>query len=136
MGSRAFDTPLEQHRANGASNEERTGDRDLYFSDLMRRPGNPPEDQIFCNIRSCDFDPTLFCHVCKVPVFMTEAMRGSAIARESKGTTYMEAVARRLQIKAYLIRRDVMGLWITSLPDRSRELGPLTEEAFVAWCHE
>lgn len=84
-----------------ANNVERSGDRDLYFSWILRQPGSKSGQ-----VRSCDVDSiphlgtTLFCNKCNLPVVLMEATRGEG----PKGTRYTKAMAYKLGIPAYLVR--------------------------------
>lgn len=117
-----------------ASNLERTGWRDMEYSRMMRLVGTQPDDPAYELARSCDFDPTVICALCKLPVFLAEA---SAAGLKEKPTTFTRKLARAAGVPAYLFRRN--------LPDRAptdyliqnlqtwEECGPWSEDEVVAW---
>lgn len=105
-----------------ANNTERSGDRDLYFSWVLRQPTSPSH-----KCRSCDFDalphlaPTIFCNKCSLPVLLIEATR----AQGFKATRYTQAIARKLEIEAYLVRHS--GVWGLSKDGSDRTPSPTFE---------
>jgi len=100
------DEDIQPRNPGTANNQERTGDRDLYFSWVLRQPASPSGQ-----LRSCDFDtlpdapPTVICNRCSLPVLWLEATRKDGF----KATRYTEAIARKLGIPAYLVRHA--GRW-------------------------
>lgn len=105
-----------------ANNNERTGDRDLYFSWILRQPSSPSR-----KLRSCDFDtlpdapPTVICDKCGLPVLWLEATRQQGY----KATRYTQNIARKLGVPAYLIRHS--GRWGVSNNGSDRQPSPTFE---------
>src|SRR5438270_9029038 len=79
------------------NNNERSGDRDLYWSNVLRLPYHPSG-----KLRVCDNDPTIFCDACSLPIFMAEVCRHWNF----KGTRYTINQAKKMEIEAYLIRHN------------------------------
>ena len=86
------------------SSNERTGDRDEYWSWLMHQP--TAKDK---SLRSCDYDSlpgfsaTAICNLCKLPVLVVEAIRHFDGAKPAK---YHSAVARKLEVPCYVVRHN------------------------------
>ena len=121
------------------NNEERTGDRDDAWSCIMRRPSS--EKRGCQGLRSCDFDTTIICHTCKLPIFMVEVTRSKGY----KAGDYVTAVANKIGIQAYLIRhiidtRDIRNpqVWIyaTCLTRIDSKEVELTEDQWVQFCEQ
>ncbi len=87
------------------SNNERSGDRDLYISGILRQTKSPD-----LKLKQCDVDsipemfPQTICDWCKLPIALMEFYRGV----DYKPTTYMVAWARDMQhpIPVYCIRHN------------------------------
>lgn len=87
------------------SNNERSGDRDLYISGLLRQTKSPD-----LKLKQCDVDsipellPQTICDWCKLPIALVEFHRGT----EYKPTTYMVAWARDMQhqIPVYCVQHN------------------------------
>jgi hypothetical protein len=85
------------------NNQERSGDRDLYWSWLMRQPTLGKEGKL----RSCDLDypeggPQGYCDACSLPFMLIEATRKEGF----KPTRYTKAHAMKLGVEGYLIRHN------------------------------
>jgi hypothetical protein len=105
------------------NNFERTGDRDLAFSALMRKPRG---------VKVCDFDPMPI-GPDNLPYVMWEVKRETGnrdwiLAH----TRYVSAVAEKLGVPAYFIyHRPDDSVVITRLSDFV--IRTMTSEEFVKW---
>lgn len=92
------------------NNVERSGDRDIAFSELMRQPEG---------IRTCDFDVMPFCVKCKLPIFMLESKRKypSTIWAWAH-TEYIRNMAKILGVPAYFMHHRPAEKLITVVPLR------------------
>jgi hypothetical protein len=86
-----------------ANNNERTGNRDPYFSWLLRQPKSPSG-----KLKSCDYDslpelaPSIICDRCSLPVLLIEATRQTGF----KATRYTSTLAKRIGVESFLVRHD------------------------------
>jgi hypothetical protein len=81
------------------SNIERTGKRDLVYSDMMRHPSRHSPGCEY--LRVCDWDPTLVCHRCALPLMMIEAT-----TCDTKSVRYTQTTAKELWVPGYLVWHD------------------------------
>lgn len=113
------------------NNIERTGTRDLEISRLMRLPSSTAEG---CSgLRAIDFDVTIVCDQCGLPVFLQECTRNFA----PKSHRYVSATAKKLGVPAFLIRhgKELGGKILVQQVSPTKEDPNLyTEEEFTTWC--
>src|SRR5208282_3472605 len=80
------------------NNIEKTGDRDLRWSQIMRQPSKKARG---CGkLRSCDWDTNPICDGCGLPIIMLEVTR--QLDYSNKACRYTKSAARRLGVPAYL----------------------------------
>jgi hypothetical protein len=111
------------------NNVERTGDRDIAFSELMRRPAG---------IRTCDFDVMPFCVKCKRPLFMLESKRKfPSTIWAWRHTEYIRVMASDLGIPAYFMHHQPSDEKLTVLllkPDGDLGVSrTFTYDEYVQW---
>lgn len=122
------------------NNNERSGDRDLYFSNLFRKTQGSDYD-----LRQCDCDslpdmiPQTICDTCGTPIMFLEATRSP----EYKSTRYMVAWSQALKrpIPVYCIEHNSAGRFrieqrycpadYAPLCKKVRELA--SEQEFIEW---
>ena len=120
------------------NNVERTYERDMEWSRIMRRPNNRSPG---CDgLRVCDADPTIWCDKCKLPVVLVEATR----SMNPKPTTYIKATADKLGIPSYLAQhgpgedgKEI--ITVTRLGwrgSRSCRTVIMTEDEWVSFCEK
>lgn len=121
------------------NNNERTGDRDLYFSGLLRRTRGSDWKLKQCDCDSLpDLIPQTVCDVCGTPIMFLEATRSS----EFKSTRYMESWSKALvrPIPVYCITHNKSSFTVEQryLPGdyaplffKHREL--VSEQEFIQW---
>jgi len=81
-----------------SNNNERSGDRDMAFSDLMRKPEG---------IRVADFDPYPICMKCEHPIAVWEVKRKPLPGRLlMSNTKYTRILADVLGVRAYFIHHQ------------------------------
>lgn len=112
-----------------SNNIERTGDRDLSFSNLMRKPRN---------IRVCDTDPSPRCTCCKRLIALFEAKRMTRPENDwiMAHTEYTRIDAALLDVEAYFLctSDDWKNLVVIRLGDFKER--PFTESSFISWLEE
>jgi hypothetical protein len=107
------------------NNRERTGDRDLEWSRIMGRPSKDAEG---CeHLRSCDYDVTLICDKCSLPVFISEVYRGGIF----KPTRYVKALAKAIGVPAMLILHQGDQITVTNIFEKVTKT--FTENEYVKW---
>ena len=124
------------------SNNERSGDRDLYISGLLRQTKGSD-----LRLKQCDVDsvpemlPQTVCDWCKLPIALMEFYRGY----EYKPTTYMVAWARNMRnpVPVYCIRHNGLEgrpATLFEIECRARPEGVLgelitlgSEKEFIEW---
>jgi hypothetical protein len=78
-----------------SNNNERSGDRDMAFSNLMRKPRG---------IKACDYDPLPICKECQHPIVMWEVKRKPLTgASLMSNTKYTRIAADAFGVPAYFI---------------------------------
>jgi hypothetical protein len=120
------------------SNTERTRDRDLSFSELMRYPGTTKEDlnirrEGFDHLRSFDVDVSPLCDRCAMLIAVFEATRD---INGYKATRYVQKFAEQLGVTAFLIKHLEAGLdFYASVTNLSTEenFTVNSKESYVEW---
>ena len=90
------------------SNEERTFDRDLDHSQLMRKPGTYPDNHKirrpgFGDIRSFDRDVSIVCNICGLEAFVWNVSRKIP---NTQGTRYTLNLASKLGVHAFQVGKE------------------------------
>jgi hypothetical protein len=113
------------------NNNERTGDRDLGFSEVMREPKN---------IRAVDNDVHPRCPKCKHAIarFEVKRMDTPEIGWVVAHTEYTRIDAKLLGVKAYFVRQSAAGwleMVVTDVTEigKFKSVGRMTREAFISW---
>lgn len=93
-------------------NFERCGDRDLYWSMLLRfpTPGRSLDTDTFPEL-----GPQILCNKCHLPKLLMESVRGS----EYKHSYITEAWAKELKCAAYVVCHD--GEWFPTKSCKTKE---------------
>lgn len=110
-------------------NKERSEDRDLEWSKLMRLPDKDAEG---CDgeLRSMDMDVSPWCNRCGLPIMLFEVTRETGY----KGTRYTHTLAQKIGVKSYLIRHNLPESDVITVEDL--KLGGPTDVSkvqFVRW---
>lgn len=111
-------------------NNERTGNRDPEFSELMRKPRF---------IRSCDFDVQPFCPVCKRPIVMWEVKREFPdYLWAVNNSEYTRNAAEDFGVPAYFLFHEacerIEEITVVRFPDLKTVV--MTREQFIKWVED
>lgn len=110
-----------------SNNNERSGDRDNAWSELMRKPAG---------VRSCDFDVFPICPRCKFPIMLYEVKRTfPSNIWAWKHSEYVRNVAGVLRIPAYYVHHETDRVTVVRLK-RTGDMNTrrtFTKAEFVAW---